>query len=72
MKGTKIIIDFDIHYPELLSIDVDNRYMGGLSMADVVKNREQLHKTMDKVLDEISSQLFVQKTNERCECGRIK
>ena len=58
---TEIKIYFDIHNPNSMEIEVNNDY-DRLSMADTINFREALHKVLDKSLDKIGTEIFIQKT----------
>lgn len=60
-ETTKIIMTFSISNPEDMDIKVENKYKK-ISMAMCINNRKQLHELLDKTLDKIGTEIFVQKT----------
>jgi hypothetical protein len=66
MKGTQIIMSFDITNPKevkMTDINCKNNYKA-LGMLDVAHNRKTLHEVLDKCLDEINAELFKNSIND--------
>lgn len=58
---TELSIVFNIKEPTTMRIECKNNYEH-LSMADTITFRKELHKVLDKSLDEIATQIFCDKT----------
>ena len=68
-ETTKIILVFSISNPEGIEIILENNYRK-LSIEMCIRNKKQLHELLDKSLDEISNELFVQNTNKSVKNAR--